>query len=90
MDDDTPMRDINTLLALETYQGMTDEEIESIIYYRVDNAITELQIMYDAAFDEGYQAGVKSRTDDLVEYTKNLLDELVAKPMQLEKVTFDG
>lgn len=32
------IRPIETLLELETYQGMTDEEIESLIQYRIDAA----------------------------------------------------
>lgn len=33
------MRDIAELLQLDTFQGMTDEEIESVIAWRVDHAI---------------------------------------------------
>ena len=86
MPDETPMRDINTLLALDTYQGMTDEEINELMYYRVETATAEWRNLYEIAFDEGYQAGIKSRTNELVDYTKDLLDELVAKPMELKKV----
>ena len=34
-------RDINVLLSLDTYQGMTDEEIQSIIDYKVERAVRE-------------------------------------------------
>ena len=34
-------RDINVLLSLDTYQGMTDEEIQSIIDYQVERAVRE-------------------------------------------------
>ena len=37
---DTDPRDVYTLLALPTYQGMTDKEIDSIIKYHVDHAIS--------------------------------------------------
>ena len=86
MPDETPMRDINTLLALDTYQGMTDEEINELMYYRVETATAEWRNLYEIAFDEGYQAGIKSRTNELVDYTKDLLDTLVAKPLKLKKV----
>ena len=33
------VRDLATLLSLSTYQGMSDEEIESIIEYRVNVAL---------------------------------------------------
>lgn len=32
-------RDISVLLELDTYQGMTDEEIDSLIEYHVDYAL---------------------------------------------------
>ena len=38
-------RDINILLALETYQGMTDEEIESIISYKVNAAVSDRELL---------------------------------------------
>lgn len=37
-------RDIDTLLSLDTYQGMTDEEIESLIEYHKKVAAREARI----------------------------------------------
>lgn len=39
--------DINTLLKAETYQGMTDEEIDAIIDYRVERAKVDATISKD-------------------------------------------
>lgn len=33
-------RDINTLLSLDTYQGMTDEEIDILIEYKCEVAVS--------------------------------------------------
>lgn len=33
-------RDINVLLALDTYQGMTDEEIELVFTYKINQSLT--------------------------------------------------
>lgn len=39
--------DLNALLKAETYQGMTDEEIDAIIDYRVERAKTDATISRD-------------------------------------------
>lgn len=39
--------DLNALLKAETYQGMTDEEIDAIIDYRVERAKTDATISKD-------------------------------------------
>lgn len=39
--------DIDTLLKAETYQGMTDEEIDAIIDYRVERAKVDATISKD-------------------------------------------
>lgn len=39
--------DLNTLLKAETYQGMTDEEIDAIIDYKVERAKSDATISKD-------------------------------------------
>lgn len=39
--------DLNALLKAETYQGMTDEEINAIIDYKVERAKTDATISKD-------------------------------------------
>lgn len=39
--------DLNALLNAETYQGMTDEEIDAIIEYKVDRAKSDTTISKD-------------------------------------------
>lgn len=39
--------DLNALLGAETYQGMTDEEIDAIIDYRVERAKGDATISKD-------------------------------------------
>ena len=38
-------RDINTLLSLDTYQGMTDAEIEMVLSYRVEVAVADRELL---------------------------------------------
>lgn len=49
--------DINTLLKAETYQGMTDEEIDAIIDYKVERAKGDATISKDM---EAHQALMRS------------------------------
>lgn len=39
--DDTSTRELSELLALGTYQGMTDSEIERVIDFRVQQRVTD-------------------------------------------------
>lgn len=49
--------DLDALLKAETYQGMTDEEIDAIIDYRVERAKSDATISKDM---EAHQAIMRS------------------------------
>ena len=49
--------DVNALLKSETYQGMTDEEIDAIIDYKVERAKSDATISKDM---EAHQAIMRS------------------------------
>ena len=49
--------DLNALLKAETYQGMTDEEIDAIIDYKVERAKVDATISKDM---EAHQAIMRS------------------------------
>lgn len=38
-------RDINVLLSLDTYQGMTDEEIDMVLNYKIQQAKTSQEML---------------------------------------------
>ena len=42
-------RNINVLLELDTYQGMTDEEIDILLNYKIDHEITQRELAILAA-----------------------------------------
>lgn len=52
--------DLNALLKAETYQGMTDEEINAIIDYKIERAKTDATISKDM---EAHQAFMKGLMD---------------------------
>lgn len=71
-------RDINVLLSLETYQGMTDEEIDIILNYKIKQAITSQEVLMRAAIEtermnsmiETSRANAQ-RALDMIEYLIN-------------------
>ena len=48
----TNPRDINVLLGLSTYQGMTDEEIELVIEYRAQQIVQQQQLETKNALEQ--------------------------------------
>lgn len=62
--------DLNALLKAETYQGMTDEEIDAIIDYRVERAKTDATISKDM---ERHQAIMKGLMDAQAESSAKVL-----------------
>lgn len=66
------MADINldALLKAETYQGMTDEEIDAIIDYKVERAKSDATISKDM---EAHQAIMRSLMGAQAESSANVL-----------------
>lgn len=63
--------DINALLKAETYQGMTDEEIDAIIDYKVERAEIHATISKDM---EAHRAIMKGLMDAQSKYSAEVLD----------------
>ena len=66
-------RDVSELLKLDTYQGMTDAEIESIITYKKALAVS-------SAFTENSERFIAecNKLDDDFKKQKDLLDSICA------------
>lgn len=86
-------RDINVLLSLETYQGMTDEEIDMLLDYKIKRAVTSQEMLMRAAIEtermnsmiETSRANAQ-RALDMIEYLIN--KEYVETPSaQLQTVS---
>lgn len=73
-------RDLSELLMLETYQGMTDEEIELIIEHRcrmylgTQIAKTQIDATNKAALEYGQAI---QETNDLLERSRKLLEDSI-------------
>jgi len=84
------VRDINTLLSLDTYQGMSDEEIESIISFKVQEALDsdEHTAKLDAIQQQtaAQAAAYQSMADD----AHDVLYSVLEKPIPWATVAADG
>lgn len=67
-------RDIDTLLQLGTYQGMTDSEITSLINYAVNRATAEMNSSLAEAYQAGFDAAIKERVSDVAAHAKDLIE----------------
>ena len=67
--------DLNALLKAETYQGMTDEEIDAIIDYKVERAKIHATISKDM---EAHQAIMRELMDAQAESSAKVHDAFQA------------
>ena len=78
--------DMNTLLKAETYQGMTDEEIDAIIDYKVERAKGDATISKDM---EAHQALMRSLMGTQAESSakvRDMFQEVLDAPTVYEEV----
>lgn len=78
--------DINSLLKAETYQGMTDEEIDAIIDYKVERAKGDATISKDM---EAHQALMRSLMGTQAESgakVRDMFQEVLEAPTVYEEV----
>ena len=84
------VRDVNILLSLDTYQGMSDEEIDSIIEFKKQ-----------MSYNEGYNTAVEERANDaytsilemygkLCEDTRAEMERIHASTPQFITLDFGG
>lgn len=86
----TTKRSIGELLSLGTFQGCTDEEIQSIIDFKVELALqNEETKTKQAAIIEEMNANVETWRSAAQE-SHDLLKQLVLKGVTLEAVTDEG
>lgn len=81
------VRDINVLLELGTYQGMSDAEIQSIIDYKV--SVAEQDATANAHMDEAAENGralIAAHTQAVQEST-NMLKSLLSMSVPFASVT---
>lgn len=73
----TSPRNINTLLALGTYQGMTDEEVELVLAYKVQQTMIQEQIETKNAIMQQEMTQRVTVAQAALQQTNNLLQSIL-------------
>lgn len=81
-----PPRDINILLNLGTFQGMTDEEIQIVIDYKIKYALSEQEIkLKQAVYIEKMNSDIALSTQ-VANEANDIYKEILGKSLKLETV----
>lgn len=81
-----PPRDINVLLNLGTFQGMTDEEIQMVIDYKIKYALSEQEIkLKQAVYIEKMNSDIALSTQ-VANQANDIYKEILGKSLNLETV----
>lgn len=81
-----PPRDINVLLNLGTFQGMTDEEIQMVIDYKIKYALSEQEIkLRQAVYIEKMNSDIALSTQ-VANEANDIYRDILGKSLKLETV----
>lgn len=81
-----PPRNINILLNLGTFQGMTDEEIQMVIDYKIKYALSEQEIkLKQAVYIEKMNSDIALSTQ-VANQANDIYKEILGKSLNLETV----
>lgn len=78
--------DIDALLKAETYQGMTDEEIDAIIDYRVERAKNDATISRDMQAHQAIMKGLMNAQAESGEKVRAAFQAALDAPVTYEEV----
>lgn len=78
--------DINSLLKAETYQGMTDEEIDAIIDYKVERAKTDATISKDMEAHRELMQSLMSAQSESGKRVQSMFQSALDAPTAYEEV----
>lgn len=84
------VRDIPTLLNLSTYQGMSDEEIESLIEYHKSMAVRDYQLTGDKTLIQQSMEVQLALYSDIAKASSDVLQSVLSKPIPWATVSADG
>lgn len=78
--------DINALLKADTYQGMTDEEIDAIIDYKVERAKSDATISEDMKAHQAIMQSLMSAQAESGEKVRVAFQAALDAPVTYEEV----
>lgn len=82
----TNPRSIDALLALNTYQGMTDEEIELIINYRAQQIVVQEQITEKNALETQKLSALISRWEQDSQTSYDMLESILNRNVAITPI----
>lgn len=83
-------RPINELLACDTYQGMSDSEIELIIEYRCDIAVRDTMANYEQTQLLTIAAQTIVNADEMYERARDVLESTLRANVPMMGLDSDG
>ena len=84
------VRDVATLLSLSTYQGMSDEEIDSLIDYHVKFALQSDEQKANIAAIETVSQAQAAAYRAMAEDSQNVLQSVLSRQIPWATVSEDG
>jgi len=84
------VRDVPTLLNLDTYQGMSDEEIQSLIDYHKEKAVRDYQISGDTTIIQESMAVQLELYSDIARHSSDMLQSVLSQPIPWVTVSENG
>lgn len=84
------VRDVPTLLELDTYQGMSDEEIQSLIDYHKEKAVRDYQISGDTTIIQESMAVQLELYSDIARHSSDVLQSVLSQPIPWVTVSESG
>lgn len=84
------VRDVATLLSLSTYQGMSDEEIDSLIEYHVNFALQSDEQQASISSIEAVSQAQAAAYRAMAEDSHNVLQSVLSRQIPWATVSEDG
>lgn len=84
------VRDVPTLLGLDTYQGMSDEEIESLIEYHKNMAVANYKSSGDLTAIKESTAVQLELYSDIAKQSADVLKSVLSQPIPWVTVSENG
>lgn len=78
--------DLDALLKAETYQGMTDEEINAIVDYKVERAKTDATISKDMEAHQAIMRSLMSKQAESSAKVQGMFQSALDAPTAYEEV----
>lgn len=85
--EETKPRSLDALLKLDTFQGMTDEEISAVVSYRESQAVLNAKIEEMRAEAEAAQAAFQERMDQQLAQAQANFEQAMSVAAQFASVT---